>query len=171
MVFGAVTSRGLIPPNAPIYVSDLLQGYDPKPKSVTGQVYADMLDEKIGPAVAELYKRGQAIWQDDPATVHRAGISISAVERNFRFRVPHDIQAPKMSDVWPIENVWGILKDRVKSKDPKDKKELRKYINSEWRRISNDTSLCIRLMSSLPLRLKAVIKKKGSQIIKEDYNQ
>lgn len=170
MVFGAVTYRGLVPARAPVYVSDLLKHYDPKPNTVTAQVYADMLDRIIGPAVKDLYPRGNAIWQDDPATIHRAKIALEAVARNFKERIPHDLQASKMADVWPIENVWAILKSDVKQKDPKNVKDLRSAINASWRRMSQDTNLCKRLITSIPARLKAVIKKKGSQVTKEDYN-
>ena len=31
----------------------------------------------------------------------------------FKFRIPHDIQAPKMADVLPNENVWSKVKDMV----------------------------------------------------------
>lgn len=99
-----------------------------------------------------------------------AKIALEAVARNFKERIPHDLQASKMADVWPIENVWAILKSDVKQKDPKNVKDLRSAINASWRRMSQDTNLCKRLITSIPARLKAVIKKKGSQVTKEDYN-
>ena len=72
MIFGAVTVRGLVPKNGPIFVSDLLKSYDPKPKSVTGQIYADMINMKIAPAVHQLYPRGNAVWQDDGAKIPKS---------------------------------------------------------------------------------------------------
>ena len=41
------------------------------------------------------------------------------------------IQAPNLADVWSLENVWAIIKERVK--DPLSTKELRKVIRKEWR--------------------------------------
>ena len=38
-----------------------------------------------------------------------------------------------MADIWPIENVWAILKDRVKEKEPKTKAELKKVIIKVWK--------------------------------------
>ena len=52
-----------------------------------------------------------------------------AVSRNFKHRIPHELQAPKMADVWPIEHVRSLLKVDVKAKDPQNSKDLRKYIN------------------------------------------
>ena len=35
----------------------------------------------------------------------------------FKTRICHEIQAPKMADIWPIKNVWAILIEGVKVKD------------------------------------------------------
>ena len=67
MIFGTITVRDLMTENGPIFISDLLKSYDPKPKSVTSQIYADMIDGKISPAVHQHYRRRNAVWQDDGA--------------------------------------------------------------------------------------------------------
>ena len=66
------------------------------------------------------------MWQDDPATIHRFADALAAVQESFNFRVPHDKQSAKMADVWPIENVWAIVKDKVKESEPVNKEPLRK---------------------------------------------
>ncbi|OCK73291.1 hypothetical protein K432DRAFT_365054, partial [Lepidopterella palustris CBS 459.81] len=38
-------------------------------------------------------------------------------------------------DISPIENVWRLLKDRVRKRFPKTKEELIRYIKGEWARI------------------------------------
>ena len=88
MIFGAVTVRGLVPKNGPVFVSDLLKSYDPMPKSATGQIYADMIDIKIAPAVKQLYPRGTAVWQNDGAKIHRSEIALSAIDPNFKEKNP-----------------------------------------------------------------------------------
>ena len=75
---------------------------------LTGQVYAHMVTEHAVPAVQQLYGN-RAVWQDDPARIHRTAEALEACEA-FSTRIPHDGQAPKMADVWPIENVWSIVK-------------------------------------------------------------
>ena len=169
MIFGAITMRGLVPKNAPIFVSDLKKSYQPCPKTVNSQMYADMIKNKIAPAVKRLYPRNNAVWQDDGATIHRTQLALQTVEQNFSARVPIEHQAPKMADIWPIENVWSIIKQDLNGKDLQNVEELRVAIRSSWRRISGDKALCARLISSIPKRLRAVISKKGNQVFKEDY--
>lgn len=74
MIFGAVTVRGLVQENAPIFISDLKKTYDPAPKTVNSQMYADLIDDKISGAVKKLYPRGHTEWQDDCATIHRTDV-------------------------------------------------------------------------------------------------
>lgn len=109
------------------------------------------------------------MWQDDPATIHRAAVSVEAVKDTFRKRVPHEIQAPKMADCWPIENVWSIIKDKVSEDDPQTKPQLKRSITKSWKSINDDKALCKKLIESIPKRLEAVIRKNGEQVRKEDY--
>ena len=74
-----------------------------------------------------------------------------------------------MADVWVIENVWSLIKDKVKAAEPKNKEALRRVIIKSWRDINNDKELLLRLMSSFPMRLRAVINKNGNQLRPEDY--
>ena len=92
-----------------------------------------------------------------------------AVEETFTSRLDHTTQAPKMADVWPIENVWSILKGKVAEKECSNDQQLKKAIIAAWRGIDDDKALCRHLMASLPPRTQAVIDKEGRQIQKEDY--
>ena len=74
-----------------------------------------------------------------------------------------------MADVWPIENVWALIKAEVKAMDPQTKEELRISIKKSWARMAKNEDLCKKLIGSIPARLQAVIKKKGRQVVKEDY--
>ena len=61
-----------------------------------------------------------------------------------------------MSDVWPIENVWAILKQDLDKVEVNDVKSLRREIKRSWCPISQDKELCKRLISFIPKRLQAV---------------
>ena len=74
-----------------------------------------------------------------------------------------------MADVWPIENVWAILKAKVMEKEPKSKVQLKKVISKAWQEIDKDKAMCRRLVTSIPHMLKAVIQVGGRQIAKEDF--
>ena len=169
MIWGGVSSKGLIPKSSPIFVSELCNQYDPKPKTVNSEMYADMIKEQVGPAILEVYPDGQAIFQDDGATIHRARISMNAVHETFKHRVDPADQASKMADIWPIENVWGIIKAKIDQTQTNNLQHLKRKIKSVWKEIDSDKDLCRRLMSSIPKRLAAVVQKQGSQITKDDY--
>ena len=171
MIWGGVSLKGLIPSEAPIFVCDLKDEWtrlgNPKTRGVTGDMYAHMVTKYVVPAVNQLYGE-RAVWQDDPATIHRTANALEACSA-FRARVPHDEQASKMADIWPIENVWAIVKDRVKAEEPKDKAALKRVIKKVWKEINLDKVLCKKLMKSIPARLEAVISVDGRQVRKEDY--
>ena len=57
-----------------------------------------------------------------------------------------------MAYVWPIENVWGNLKQKVIEQEPRSKEQLKKVITKAWQEIDKDKALCKRLISSIPLR-------------------
>ena len=104
------------------------------------------------------------------AKIHRLKVALDSIDRNFRERIPYELQAPKIAYIWPIENVWAIENQNLDGKVFHNIAELRAGIRASWRRISNNKTLCNDLISSIPKRLKAVIKKKGNQIIKKDYS-
>ena len=68
-----------------------------------------MIDRKVAPAVQKLYPWNNDAWQDDGASIHRSKIALDSIDRNFKERIPYDLQAPKMAEIWPIENVWAII--------------------------------------------------------------
>ena len=73
-------------------------------KGVNGLMYLYMVTSHVVPAVRQLCGN-QAVWQDNPAWIHRTGQ-----------------QALKMADVWPIEKLWAIVKERLMEKKPENKK-------------------------------------------------
>ena len=74
-----------------------------------------------------------------------------------------------MADIWPIENVWSIVKQRLMEKEPTGKNQLKLVITKVWKEIDNDKELCKKLMKSIPDRLQAVINVDGNQISRSDY--
>ena len=164
MIWGGVSWRGLVPSDKPVFMSDFYKDYNPVPKTVNGEMYADLVRSYAAPAVNELYPDGSACWQDDPASIHCCQAAITAVSECFNKRLDHFKQCPKFSDVWLIENVWGIVKDRVSKKKCENLGQLKREITKVWRSINADKPLLRRLMSSIPKRCQAVIQSRGDQI-------
>ena len=78
------------------------------------------------------YPDVSAIWQDDPASIHHCQVALEAVSRNFDRRLDHQVQCLKFSDIWPIENVWVIMKERVAKHKCENSAQLKKAITKEW---------------------------------------
>jgi hypothetical protein len=73
-----------------------------------------------------------------------------------------------MADIWPVENILPIVKEEVKSKEPKNKAQLKTIITMVWRKINSDKELWKRLIQSIPARLEAVITMEGRRVRKKD---
>ena len=120
----------------PIFVCDLKKEWEklgnPKTKGLTG----DMYTKYAGPAITKLYRQ-RAVWQYDPATIHNTEAALEACSA-FDTRIPHEHQAPKMADIWPVENIWSIVNELVKSKEPKNKVQLKTIITRVWREINSE---------------------------------
>ena len=55
-------------------------------------------------------------------------------------------------DLNPIENVWGLMKNQIEKKTPRNEKELMEMINQTWNDISID------LLKKLSLSMKSRIE-------------
>ena len=85
---------------------------------------------------------------------------MEAVSETFKTRLNPPIQAPKMADVCHIENVWGIIKDKVAKTSYQNDRDLRQAIISAWKEVNSDKDLCRNLVAHIPKRFCAVIEKK-----------
>ena len=101
-------------------------------------------------------------FQDDEASIHRPQKVQKKVAELFDSRISIENQAPKLDDVWVIENVWGIIAEKLRFRKFTTLKGLRRAICQIWRDI--DVSTCRRLVHSLPFRFKEVINKGGHRI-------
>lgn len=76
------------------------------------------------------------------------------------YNVPKQLHTPPQSpDLNPIEHLWDLLERRIRQYDITSKDMLKNVLQEEWNKISvEETS---KLVSSMPKRLKEVIKRKG----------
>ena len=66
------------------------------------------------------------------------------------------LQSP---DLNCIENLWSIIKNKVKKENPQNLHQLNEVVKLDWSNI--DTETCMKLIHSMPKRCNAVIKSKG----------
>ncbi len=62
-------------------------------------------------------------------------------------------------DLNPIENLWGIVKRKMRDTRPNNADELKATVKETWASISPQQ--CHKLITSMPCRIEAVIKAKG----------
>jgi len=112
MVWGGISSRGLVPKERPIFVTEFLQ--NSSATTMTSSEYVRLLHDFAEPAVRRLYPKqtgrsgrrdfARVVWQDDGASIHRTGEAKEAVRKLFRNRIKTNKQSAKMDDVWPSED-------------------------------------------------------------------
>ena len=174
MLFGGITSEGLVPRNEPIFFTEWLSKHCKKikkeKKTLDNRIYADFIKKTF----AQRLRRdlnddlSEYIWQDDGDKKHRTRHVLETLKGVFSQRIDVQHQADKMADVWVIENVWGIIAEKLRGKTFSDMASLKRSIRKSWREI--DQEMCTKMMTSIPSRLKAVIRRKGEQIHKNDYS-
>ena len=152
-MWGAISSRGLIPKDGPIFIDEFLNDYQWEPKAkrtMNSRKYIDLLQESIIPSIEEVYPDCGYIFQDDCDSIHRAKLVLDFIDKNMPDRIMPVDQASKLDDVWPIENIWSIIRLKLMKKNDQDLSQVKTEIVNIWKNF--DTNLCFRMMSSIPKR-------------------
>jgi transposase len=100
----------------------------------------------------------KVIFQHDNDPKHKAR-SVQEWLSSQPFEV---LEWPSQSpDLNPIEHLWAIVKRRLNEYEraPTGMTELWERVEEEWNKIDQET--CLRLISSIPRRIQAVLKAKG----------
>ncbi len=98
----------------------------------------------------------QRVFQQDNAKPHTAAIT-TAWLHSRRVRV---LNWPLCSpDLSPIENIWRIIKRKIRQRRPWTLQQLETYIRQEWDQIP--TPQLQKLITSMPRRLQNVLKRRG----------
>ncbi len=104
------------------------------------------------------FKDANFIFQQNMAPAHTAKSSKKSCLND------HDVGVldwPANSpDLNPIENLWGIVKRKIRNKSPKNADELKATDKETWASIPPQQ--CHKLITSMPRRIEAVIKAKGA---------
>ena len=162
-----ICSKGLIPKSGPINFTKWLDGQKESGSRgklyMIGELYAKFIRTKVVPAIRNVVgDLDNIFFQDDQDTKHRTQVAIDAVNEFFLQRIsPEDCDA-KLADCWPIERVWGILKEKLRGKTFQNQTALVRCINKEWNEISAE--LCKNMMNKIPDSLLKVIENEGEQI-------
>jgi hypothetical protein len=123
--------------------------------------------EEILPKLESFMKKEKLKYmQIDNDTIHISKYTAPFYRRKF-WR-GKKLQWPKVSsDMAPIENIFNILKNDVKTINARNKVELMKNVRDCWAKFNNDEKYVgyrTKLATNLPKRLDLVLKAKGNKI-------
>lgn len=131
----------------------------PKGQSVTKDVYLTLLDDKLANCFAIT---GAEVLQQDGAPCHTAHV-VKTWLRESEVEVIPD-WPPNSPDISPIENLWAIVKGKLREEDTSTVDKLEAALHRAWLEIPPSTVQS--LADSLPDRLLEVRKRKGHPINK-----
>ncbi len=117
--------------------------------NVTAPVYQEILEHFMLPSADQLFKDADFIFQQDLAPAPHCQ--------------KHHGWLPRCCVLdWPAnsENIWGIVKRKMRNKRPKNADELKATVKETWASIPPQQ--CHKLITSMPRRIEAVIKAKGA---------
>lgn len=118
--------------------------------------YIKILNENLKPSAEALSLGTNWVFQQDNDPKHTA----KSVKKWLVDNEINVLKWPSQSpDLNPIENLWALVKAKVKRRKPRNPRELEDIAKEEWFNIPVD--VCRNLVMSYRKRLEAVIKNKG----------
>lgn len=120
--------------------------------------YINVMETHLLPQAAQWFPCGDWVYQQDGARCHTSRKTMNFFAENNVEVLPW---CPNSPDLNPIENVWGLLKEKVHKKAARTKAELVANLHA----IINDTeywsTICRNLIESMPRRLQKLKMAKG----------
>ncbi len=124
--------------------------------NVTAPVYQEILEHFMLPSADQLFKDADFIFQQDLAPAHTAKSTKSWLNDHGVGVLDWPANSPDLN----IENLWGIVKRKMRNKRQKNADELKATVKEIWASIPPQQRH--KLITSMPRRIEAVIKVKKS---------
>ncbi len=124
--------------------------------TVNAAIYQEILEYFMLPSADKLYGDADFIFQQDLAPAHTAKGTKSWFNDHGVTVLDWPANSP---DLNPIENLWGIVKRKMRDTRPNNADELKATVKETWASIPPQQ--CHKLITSMPRRIEAVIKAKG----------
>lgn len=125
--------------------------------TVNAAVYQEVLEHFLIPSVEKLYGNEGFTFQHDLAPAHNANSTKTWLADHGIRVLTWPANSP---DLNPIENLWGIVKRRLRQHRCSNLGDLKCAIREVWESVTPDD--CARLVESMPARIQAVIIGKGA---------
>ncbi len=125
--------------------------------TVNAAIYQEILEHFMLPSADKLYGDADFIFQQDLAPAHTAKGTKSWFNDHGVTVLDWPANSP---DLNPIENLWGIVKRKMRDTRPNNADDLKATVKETWASIPPQQ--CHKLITSMPHRIEAVIKAKGA---------
>ncbi len=99
--------------------------------TMNAERYMKVLEQHMLPSRRRLFQGRPYVFQKDNAKPHTAAIT-TAWLRSRRVRMNWPACSPVLS---PIENIWHIIKWKIRQRRPRTLQQLETYIRQEWDQI------------------------------------
>ncbi len=116
--------------------------------NVTAPVYHEILEHFMLPSTDQLFKDADFIIQQDLAPVHTAKSTKSWLNDHGVGVLDRPANSPDLN----IENLWGIVKRKMRNKRPKNADELKAAVKETWASIPPQQ--CHKLITSCHAELR-----------------
>lgn len=132
---------------------------------VTGMMnsdaYIEVLQRKLIPEMQKQFPNGDGTFQQDLAPCHTSRKVQQFMKNNNINTMTWPGNSP---DLNPIENLWGIVKKKLRKHDCTTKTKLIEAILQTWFHDAEIKKMCSTLVHSMPNRVQSVIAAKGGHI-------
>ncbi len=125
--------------------------------TVNAAIYQEIVEHFMLPSADKLYRDADFIFQQNLAPTHTAKGTKSWFNDHGVTVLDWPANSP---DLNPIENLWGIVKRKMRDTRHNNADELKAAIKATWASIPPQQ--CHKLITSMPRRTEAVIKAKGA---------
>ncbi len=126
--------------------------------TVNAAIYQEILEHFMFPSADKLYGDADFIFQQDLAPAHTAKGTKSWFNNHSVTVLDWPANSPDLNQ---IENLWGIVKRKMRYTRPNNADDLKAAIKATWASITPEQ--CHRLIASMPRRIDAVIHAKGAR--------
>ncbi len=118
-------------------------------------IYQEILEHFMLPSADKLYGDADFIFQQDLAPAHNAKGTKSWFNDHGVTVLDWPANSPDMN---PIENLWGIVKRKMRDTRPNNADDLKATVKETWASIPPQQ--CHKPITSMPRRIEAVMKAK-----------
>ncbi len=125
--------------------------------TVNAAIYQEILEHFMLPSADKHYGDADFIFQQDLAPAHTAKGTKSWFNDHGVTVLDWAANSP---DLKPIENLWSIVKRKMRDTRPNNADDLKATVKETWASIPPQQ--CHKLITSMPRRIEAVIKAKGA---------